>query len=92
MPNWIFRIGEFFVPSPDIILCLGGSPKKIYERKPETSFEEVSKQTERLRELCERKNNAFWIDTTDDIKVSINNAMIAIMSVMEKRYPIDNQL
>lgn len=92
LPNWIFRIGEFFVPSPDIILCLGGSPKKIYERKPETSFEEVSKQSERLRKFCKRRNNAFWIDTTGDKELSINNAMKVIISVMERRYPIDNRL
>lgn len=28
LPQWVLRFGEIFVPVPDLILCLGGDPKK----------------------------------------------------------------
>ena len=40
------------IPKPDIILCLGGDPEKIYNRKPETSLEEVTRQTSALKDFC----------------------------------------
>ncbi len=49
LPLWVVRLGELFLPKPDLILCLGGDPKKIYARKPETSLEEVERQTNMLK-------------------------------------------
>lgn len=86
LPKWIIQIGEFFLPKPDLILCLGGDPKKIYERKPETSLEEVSRQTEALKKFYTTHKRAIWIDTCTDIETSTNQAMKAICNVMSKRY------
>ena len=86
LPRWIIRVGELFVPSPDIILCLGGDPNLIYERKPETSLEEVTRQNERLWHFCDKRKNAVWIDTTQSIEKSINDAMKAIHEMMAKRF------
>lgn len=65
LPFWIIRIFEYLIPKPDIIICLGGNPKVIFARKPETSLEEVTKQTQALKNFCKRNKNAFWIDTTE---------------------------
>jgi Thymidylate kinase len=86
LPKWIIKIGEFFVPKPDIIICLGGNPDVIYKRKPETSLEEVRKQTTQLKKIAETKNNSVWIDTTVDVKISINKTMEAIQEMMSKRF------
>ena len=86
LPSWIVRLFEVFVPKPDIILCLGGDPAKIYARKPETSLEEVTRQTTVLKHFCDHRKNAFWIDTTQAPEQSINDAMKAILSVMSKRF------
>lgn len=86
LPWWIIRLGEFFVPCPDIILCLGGNPNIIYERKPETTLEEVTLQNERLRHFCNRRENAVWIDTTQDVNKSVKEAMKAIHEMMAKRF------
>lgn len=86
LPNWILKFGECFVPNPDLILCLGGNPKKIYERKPETSLEEVTRQTITLQKFCKSKKNAVWIDTTTTPEESINAAMEAVVKVMSKRF------
>lgn len=86
LPKWIIKFGEFFLPKPDIILCLGGDPEKIYNRKPETSLEEVRKQTNALEKFCNNHKNAVWIDTCTDIHTSTNEAMNAICNIMAKRF------
>lgn len=86
LPKWIIRWGELFVPKPDIILCLGGEPEKIYARKPETSLEEVTRQTEELQRFAVRRKNAVWIDTTQPIENSIRDAKTAILKMMSTRF------
>lgn len=85
LPNWIIKLGELFIPKPDIILCLGGNPQMIYQRKPETSLEEVTRQTNALRDFCNHHKNAIWIDTCTDIQNSTEMAMNAICDTMKKR-------
>lgn len=86
LPQWILRVGEWFLPRPDIILCLGGDPQKIYERKPETSLEEVTRQTQVLKDFCAKRDNAVWVDTTIAPKDSVRCAMEAICKMMGKRF------
>lgn len=86
LPNWILRYGEMLIAKPDLILCLGGDPEKIYARKPETSLQEVERQTIVLRQFCETHQNAVWIDTTTTIEQSCDDAMQAIVSMMSKRF------
>lgn len=86
LPLWIIKIGECFLPKPDIILCLGGDPQKIYTRKPETSLEEVIRQTNVLKDFCAKRKNAVWIDTTTTPEESIHSTMEAICKMMSKRF------
>lgn len=78
----VIRFGELLVPSPDLILCLGGNPEKIYARKPETSLEEVSRQTKALKEFCAKRNNAIWVDTTTTPESSIKTALFACEKII----------
>ncbi len=86
LPRWIIRIGEVFVPKPDLILCLGGNPELIFERKPETSLGEVSRQVDELKQFCNNRNNSVWIDTTVPIEESVTNVMKAICCMMVGRF------
>lgn len=86
LPNWIFKLYGIFVPSPDLTLCLGGNPEKIYARKPETSLEEVKRQTAILRKFCDGHKKAVWIDTTMKPEESMAAAMEAILNMMSKRF------
>lgn len=86
LPHWLIRLGEFFVPTPDIILCLGGNPETIYTRKPETSLNEVARQVAALKQFCLRHKNAVWIDTTKSLEKSVDDALRAIHEVMKKRF------
>ncbi|MDO4310335.1 MAG: hypothetical protein Q4C43_06395 [Prevotella sp.] len=82
LPQWILRVGEYILPRPDLILCFGGDPQKIYERKPETSLEEVMRQTQVLKAFCAKRNNAVWIDTTIALEDSVHNATNKIFNMM----------
>lgn len=84
LPHYIFKLGEKLVPCPDLILCLGGDPQKIYERKPETSLKEVTKQILILKEFCSARKNAVWIDTTLSPEDSISAAIRAIKTIIDK--------
>lgn len=86
LPRWIIRFGELFVPDPDIVLCLGGDPKMIYARKPETSLEEVTRQTDELKRFASKRKNAVWIDTTKPIEESVADAKSAILTMMSTRF------
>ena len=87
LPNWLIRCFEFFVPQPDAIVCLGGDPKLIFERKPETSLEEVERQTKALSSFCEKRKNAFWVDTTDcSLDESAHRALEGITDKLSLRF------
>ena len=85
LPQWIIRIFLFFVPRPDLILCLGGDSDKIFARKPETSLEEVKRQVTALKKFCDNDKRAVWIDTTKSIDESADAALTAILEQMARR-------
>lgn len=86
LPNWIIKTFLCFVPRPDLILCLGGNPEKIYARKPETSLEEVKRQVATLKKFCDGNCRAVWIDTTTSIEASRDAMLAAITEKMRIRY------
>lgn len=88
LPLSLVKVGEWFLPKPDLILCLGGDPAKIYARKPETSLQEVERQTALLQDFCRRRSNAVWVDTTLKPEESISKAMEAIYNMMNKRFSL----
>ena len=86
LPEFIIKIGELFVPKPDLVICLGGDPEIIYNRKPETSLEEVTKQNEKLKKFALKRKNAIWIDTSISLNVSVEQTMTSIIDMMYKRF------
>lgn len=86
LPHWILKLGQFIVPEPDIILCLGANAEKIYNRKPELPLHEVERQIIELKKFCNSHSKAIWIDTGKNIEESSTDALKAILKVMEKRF------
>lgn len=84
MPMSILKFCEVLVPKADLIISLGSSPEIIFNRKPETSLEEVTRQTEYLRKLVEKKQNAVWVDTGISIDESVENLLAEIDKVLRK--------
>lgn len=79
LPNWVVRLFLMFAPRPDVVLCLGGNPEILFERKPETSLDEVSRQVSKLQALCGEMSKASWIDTSVDLEVSRSEFLSAIL-------------
>ena len=86
LPNWVIKLFGWFVPCPDLTICLGGDPAKIYARKPETSLEEVTRQTMALKDFTCRHKRTVWVDTTVAPEESVEMAMKAIVEMMSKRF------
>jgi len=90
LPNFFIRLGEFFVPKIDLIICLGSKSEIIYKRKPETSLDEVEKQINLLKIFCKSRKNAVWIDTGVNIEESVNLVMKEIVQMMHERFKKEN--
>ena len=85
MPMGILKFCEVFVPKADLIISLGSSPNIIFNRKPETSLEEVTRQTAYLRQLVEKKKNAVWVDTGGSVDESVDNILAQIDRVLRRK-------
>ncbi|MCP5536760.1 MAG: hypothetical protein H7A51_11100 [Akkermansiaceae bacterium] len=78
LPRWILTGMLRLVPEPDKVFCLGAEPEVIFERKPETSLEEVSRQIDELRALCSGNERAVWIDTGGTVAQSCHEVLDAL--------------
>jgi thymidylate kinase len=88
LPRWILKVGQFIIPEPDIILCLGADAGEIHQRKPELSLAEVERQVLELKKFCDSHKKAVWIDTGKEIKISSNDALEVIITMMSKRFEL----
>lgn len=86
LPHLILKFGQFIIPEPDIILCLGADAETIHKRKPELPLEEVKRQVAELKRFSNSNKRAVWIDTGKSIDESSNDALEAILEVMAKRF------
>ena len=85
LPIWIMRGAFLFVPKPDLVICLGADAEVLYERKPETSLEEVARQVNALRSLCASNSRAIWVDTGQSLNASVQETFTAIECLFSKR-------
>lgn len=83
LPKWILKLYGYFVPAPNLTICLGADPEKIYARKPETSLEEVQRQVNILKSFCKKNKRAVWIDTGTSIEKSVENTLIEIAKIIK---------
>jgi thymidylate kinase len=84
--RWILKVGQFIVPQPDLILCLGADAASIHKRKPELTLKEVERQVLELRTFCDSHKNAVWIDTGKSIDESSNDTLDTIIVMMAQRF------
>jgi len=91
LPQSLIKLGAFFIPKPDIIICLGTDAEKIYARKPEISFQEVERQVKALKEFSSQNKRAVWIDTGVDIETSKQACLEHITDFMANRFKHLNQ-
>jgi len=86
LPKWLIKLYGIFIPSPDVILCLGADAEAMHARKPELPLEEVKRQLKELQSFCRSNKHAVWIDTGCSVEESVNKALETITSKMAARY------
>lgn len=86
LPKWVIRIGQLFIPEPDIIICLGTDPRIIHNRKPELPLNEIESQINSLKKFTIMHNRAIWVDTGGSISDSCDLILNHIVDLMAKRY------
>ncbi len=86
LPSWVIKSVRFFIPEPDLILCLGAAPDVIHARKPELPLSEVTKQVNKLKLFCKNESRATWIDTGKPLDDTISQTLQVITSKMALRY------
>lgn len=91
LPQWIIKFYGFFVPRPDLIICLGTDAEKIFKRKPELPMDEIERQVRELKHFAQSQKNAVWIDTGCSIEETVNNAMNVILNRIDHRFAITTQ-
>jgi hypothetical protein len=82
----LLKFGQFIIPQPDIIICLGAAPESIHARKPELPLKEVERQVHALKQFCANHKKAIWVDTGTSIEDSKNETLNAIITMMSKRF------
>ena len=85
LPKWIVKFYSNFVPTPDIIICLGSDAKIIRNRKPELPLFEVERQVSDLKEFAKKEKKAIWIDSGCSEDETVHRTMSAICDMMKKR-------
>ena len=88
LPALIIKTFKFFIPSPNLILCLGGDAEIIYERKKEIPLKAVQAQVKKLKAFSKEEKNAYWIDTDKDIDSTTSEVIELIKKNMNKRLKI----
>lgn len=86
LPSWIIQGVKFFIPAPNLILCLGAEPEIIHNRKPELPLDEVTEQVNKLKSFCDSEKKAVWIDTGKSLDESVNQTLETIVHKMALRY------
>jgi thymidylate kinase len=86
LPSWFIKSFLFFLPQPDLILCFGADPKIIYNRKPELSLEELTRQNVILRDIVSKNTKAKWMDSNCSIEEMVDKVMTEITNQMSDRY------
>jgi thymidylate kinase len=79
LPKSFLKFGQFIIPEPDIIICLGTDPEIIHKRKPELPFGEVKRQVKELKMFCANHESSIWIDTSKSINASSIEVFEVIM-------------
>lgn len=86
LPYWIVRLGQAFIPEPDLIFCLGADPGIIHSRKPELPLPEIERQMKALKKFALNHKRAVWINTGETVEKSCESALGEIQNVMFRRF------
>lgn len=86
VPQWLVEFLGLFVPKPDIIFYLNVKPAVLIDRKPELPLDELVKQTEQYKRLCQRHKNFISVDGEQSRENVLAEVINKCLKTMSKRY------
>ena len=81
--DYLIKLFQYIIPTPDKAFLLIGSPENIYERKKEISIEEVKKQVNTMKKIKNVIPNSKEINVDDSLDKVINNICKEIIHIIE---------
>lgn len=85
LPRPFIKWAFVLAPKPDLVIGLGADPQILFDRKPETSIEEVTRHVNELKSLCDKHCNGVWVDTGQELSSSTQEVIEAISQAIKKR-------
>ena len=77
-PQWWLNCLALWIPKPDLLLYVKGSPDAIHARKPELTEAEIEREQAVLQEMTKRWPFAVTIDGTAGVEAMIQQAVTAL--------------
>lgn len=69
---------ELFVPKPTYVFYLSDDAQAIYERKPELTVEEISRQQNTILKVLSTRDNFYVLDNSGTIESTVGQALEVI--------------
>jgi thymidylate kinase len=85
LPSWVARRFVALAPTPDLIICLYGSPELIAARKQELSVEETRRQVEALLAFAKQEPRAVLVSTDTSVVETRDAVLQAFCELLRAR-------
>lgn len=79
LPQWLLRMGQLFIPRPNLVLLLTASPEVIHSRKPELTTAEIQAQIEGFRKIFAHNAGAVEVNTGAEMPETIRQMQQVIL-------------
>mgnify|MGYP003642797138 CR=1 FL=1 len=77
-PHYLLRFFECFIPKPQLVFYLNRDASAIYDKKPELSLHEITRQQQLISSLSKTRSNFIEIDATCGIQHTIDQIVTRI--------------
>ena len=83
LPAWISKSLLAVVPKPDLAILLDCPAEIIYKRKQELQVDELNRQLESYRDLCDANDNFYRVDATKSIDNVVRDIVKLVINTKE---------
>jgi len=81
LPFGLLRLLIFFMPRPDLVICLHGDPEILAARKKELPLPEVKRQVKLLRKFSKMQKSSILISTESTINEARDEMLMSIKEI-----------
>jgi thymidylate kinase len=84
-PLWLAKLGERFIPRPDLIIVLDASTEILLMRKQELPAREINRQRSAYKALTARLPNTFLVDSSQSLDKVLSQIESLVLDYLERR-------